>query len=399
MSVNYETCQPLANSSSYRSSDLLNFVPALKGKRSRGGYALRGSMKTYKNRGANTLVTAADQIFYDNVAGWQSLINYISVSWEKGGNKETFNDYGGWRHAVHLATKNDEALGTESDTAVMGCAPTPRVAKGMLAGVSSKGAGYIDFYIPLDCIMNKMTGNPSYRATGHISIDIKLTDDATMFWGSDVVAGQTSFDLEDVYLDYQTILDDGAPLVPMSGEVMFSQPFTLDSTEFNMDFPLSQNPCKSIHGRFVSRATLSDPTRCSLVAEPPPGIPPLTSGLTDVPADYGFERVIWSLNGDQTALYGWQFDSQMEILRTAIASFNDRDVPNLIQEAQQYSCLLNKLRNPYPRDGYLVGVSFGPNETIDLSEQSVSVRFDSEISSNAPYEGIFYFRCKHDFMG
>ncbi len=382
MANQYRSIFPVSQQSTYRQNENLDFVLNLEGEKLiPGSVVLEGKWATWANRGAVTRVQGHERIYYDALTGAHALCRDLTTEFQNLGIVENFQNYPRYVKMHACSTMYDESVGTETANSVEGRVHTARQAKGMVEGQNASEYA-IPFSVKLLNVLNKATGPLSSSATGQMRLRLRLAPDSEVYYGEDYAAGQTSYDLTEVRLRYQTIPDDGKPQ-PVQLEMYHSYRAVLDSNNVNVS-TFVPGLSDSVHMSFIKQSDENTQGNNYLACQPPIGEPPL--GYSDIGTsleDYGIERLYYAINDTDTALVGFTMESREEIVANGLRSFK--------APAGKYDAILRKLRNPVisRRDGYVAGIPFGG--LLDFSKNKFATEIQTKCDSNNQLYACYLF--------
>jgi|LakMenE01Jun11ns_1017448.scaffolds.fasta_scaffold9958374_2 hypothetical protein len=395
MSIRYRSIFPQSQQSTYQGNSTVDFYLSFEGEKlDPGSITIEGRSVAYLDRTGPTYPSGYTRMYNDPVCGAHQFFDNFLTEFAQIGLQETINNYPRLVKMTRLASKYDESVGTETDTAIEGSCASQRITKGLLEGVNgdttayptATGAAigrYVPFSIRPQIAVNKTTGPLSAAVTGTILIRLQLAPDNRVFNGEDVTAN-TSYDIADLRLRYRTLPDDGVRQ-PISMEMYHCYRTLLDSNNANLS-TFVPGLCDSVHMSFINTTDENTLNRPYLACQPPIGQPPVGySAIGTNLYDYGIERLTYAINDTDTALVGYTLISREEVLLNGLKSFNN--------PAVKYEGILRKLRNSTlsRRDGYLAGISFGGLLNFIQTKFACEIQSQCDNTTNQ-YAAYLFFR-------
>jgi len=396
MSIRYRNIFPQSQQSTYQGNQTVDFILAFEGEKlDTNSITLEGRSVAYLDRSGPTYSAGYTRLYMDPIAGAHQFFDNFQVEFQNLGLVENINNYPRLVKMTYLATKYDESLGTETDTAVEGVSPSQRITKGMMEGVngdttpyptatSAQLGRYVPFSIRPQISVNKTTGPLASAVTGNILIRVTLAPDSRVFNGEDVLIG-SSYDLVDLRLRYRTLPDDGTRQ-PVSMEMYHCYRTLLDSNNVNVS-TFVPGLCDAVHMSFINVNDENTLNRPFLACQPPPGQPPVGySAIGTNLYDYGIERLTYAVNDTDTALIGYTLLSREEVELNALRSFQS--------PTNKYEAILRRLRNSTfsRRDGYMAGVSFGGLLNFIANKFACEIQSQCDTTQTGLYAAYLFFR-------
>lgn len=384
MSVLYRSIFPVSQQSDYQQNQNIDFIMNLNNEKLvPGTIKLEGLCAIYRNKSTETGTVGYQEITYDPVSGYHSLVRDVTTEFEQLGIVESLQHYPRLVKAALLCTENMNSLGTETRNAVEGCCPTNKISSGLSEGIGGARLSKVPFSIKLHNIVNKMSAPVASAVTGEIRLRIRMASDDEFLWGQDYVSGTSGYKVTELKLSYQVIPDDGKRQ-DITMERYTSYVTNLDTNNQNIS-AFVPGLCDSVHMSFIKVTNQDNPNMNYNACEVPAGYPPLgmsPSTSTNV-SEYGLERLYWAINDDESQLVAFTVESREELLRNGIRSFN----PSL----KNYNVLARRLRDQEYPDGYVVGIPFG--QPIQLAQNKFAAEIQSQCSINNQYRCFCHFRC------
>jgi hypothetical protein len=387
MSVHYHGVFPQNQKATYGHGELIHLVLSFPGEMLvPGSVALVGRVACYST--GTTAIAAGDQIYRDPLAGNHALFSSIKTSAQNFGGIESFQDYPRFVKMLGDATADNVGVVVETPTAAQGMANNAMQTQGMMMGmeggadVTVIGGGEPFCVIPQICL-NNCDGLIRDDVFGSLDMEVTTAYANQYFWGAGATAA-CNFKITDLKCYYQTVpIPPGSKPTPVHMTTYAPIQKNLNSNVCNLDCFVSTGLADAVHISFCRQADLGDVTKNYLQTAAPPGTPVYPGSLTGI-ANYGIARIEWAVNDTETALVGFPFDSQEDILMNWLRSFNVRP--------DRFSSTLGKLRGGplATADGYGIGIPFGG--LIDFRQTKFGVLLYSDVLTTDPFTAFLYFR-------
>ena len=376
MSRNYRNIFPMSQKDSYVGNDNVDFVLGLENEKLLpGSVTLEGKLKVFFT---GTTPVTGKKLYYDHLVGAHGLVRDITVEFQQLGVVENFQYPRYVKHEC-AASKAPESLGTETDNSVELRVATQEIAQGMMEGMRATDA-YQPFSIKLRCSVNKASAPLASEAIGQVRIRLRLAPNNEFLFGEEYSEGNTTYQIEELRLRFQTIPDDGKR-EKVSMEIINAYKTSIESTNQNIS-TFVPGLCRAVSMSFISQANENSAgTQNYLQMGVPPGIPPLGASADADTGHYGVEKLYYAINDTETALVGFTLESREELLMNGLRVFNE--------SPKKYSTLIRNFMNPEYPDNYLIGVPFGG--LLDFTQNKFACELQSQISPQTPWNAYLYF--------
>ncbi len=384
MSHLYRSCYPLTQQSTYVQNQVNRFVLSCQGEA-----ILPGSVRIVGNCAVSTStpnvtpVAAGTNIYIDPDCGYHSLFMKMESGTRTSGTVESLTYYPRLVKTKAMARSYRTSMGVDSLNSVEGKAPNITVVNGMLQGLGNPGGattGYVPFSIIPDIWVNKMSAPlPGQKCGNEVVIQFTLATNQQVLFGSDVNAN-CQYVITDLKCDWEAVPESAVDMTaPISYEKYVDDRQVMNSTVTSINVVAPGGLVDAVHMSYVSQAAEYSLTSNFLQCPPPPGNPLYLSTVPNTLADYGIERIIWSINNSDTFLSGFTQDTREEIFWNALRSLNIEP-----------KAFVTSWEDPYQPDAYFTGIPFGG--LIDLLAKRFAVQLYSQCSSTNPYICYMFFR-------
>jgi len=370
----YVTEYPLSKAASYSGGQVLEFLSdANAGMIYQGAtWTLDGEIKCTLD-GTN-VVKSTDAVYFDMLSGFHGMINELDITLQGTGFSENLLNYGRIVHMKNVATRNLADLGSGTADALEGLAPSNAMTNGLMNGrlnlsaVDADDQGYIPFSLKLDCMLNN-SGDLPADLTGQIKVRMVLARGYQFMFGEDTTVN-TQFTVKSPRLRCQVRpLTDRDP-TQLALNYRYAYTTQIESNNQTL-YAYIPGVSTGVHMSFISQNNESNVTKNFYATAPVPGIPPENASAQTSENEYGFQKVVYSINANNSVLKGYTMDSREDILRTALDSYGSR---------KNQSTLINLMRRPNNPDGYLLGIQF-PG-AMNFSGQKFGAQLRSQVGQN-----------------
>lgn len=362
----YRSVEPLAKKTNYQQNNNIDFTLDFQGQKLVAN-SLRLSGKLIVKTAASTddtnIVTNQD-ICFDSKVGIHNFFEQFSVSFQNQGMINIFQQYGRWVR-MNSDCKMDENDFYSSDMTVELRAPHNQQSKTVLKGednltlAATTGTASSFYMKPLICL-NMCSGNIRYEKTGQILLSCQLANNLNALFGTAVNAN-TTYELRDLILHYQTIADDG-----VDERVVMN---TLHQTKADID---------SGNGTVTSQvAALANSVSCSFIDVNHVGVANWNNQETEnVP---NFQEVQFLFN-DSSTYVNFPIQDRVEVIDNYVDSMkvngdNKRSIA-LPTQMDRFS-------------GFGVGLNW--NKYIDFRNNKFTLNIKSDIDNTRQYNVCMFF--------
>lgn len=316
-----------------------------------GGTVTLDGWAKFTSDGTN-VVKSTEALYFDMLSGFHGMIDTHNVTLRANGFQEDLLNYGRMVHMKNVATRNLENLGSGTADALEGLCPSTSMTNGIMNGrlnlsaLDADDQGYVPFSIKLDCVLNN-SGDLPADLTGQIKIRIVLARGYQFMYGADNTVN-AQFSIKEPRLRYQIrpLTDNDPSQLALNYRYTYSTQVESNNQTLYAYIP---GVSTGVHMSFISQTDENDVTKNYYATAPVPGIPPENASAQTSENEYGFQKVVYSINANNTVLKGYTMDSREDILRTALDSYGAR---------KNQSTLINLMRRPNNPDGYLLGIQF-----------------------------------------
>lgn len=361
------TIFPLSTADKYQQNSVVDFLLAFEGKAIvQNSIRITGKVRvaTETAIGSNTgdALDVSKDVFIDGTVGIAGAFQSITCTTDQQGVIENQNEAPRFVKAKSVAQSTAQQLFTDTRNVTELRTGVDEHTRAILAGNSTNvGADrQIPFSWKPDCAFNKSSQHISYKKTGGVKLSLRLATNSQFLYGSD--AGNYSYALYDLRLEYQTVPDKG------SGNLAFETIHMIKTTAESNNTSISTRVpavVQSVSMVFHKDAQLNTAVYNHLQLEEPPAI----------------SRVTFSFNDSLTTYYNFSLETVQELLYNYQMSWG---VDGGSKSNLNFP-MLNKNAN------FGVGMPFG--QYIDMTKGSkFGVNILSDITSALKYGVFMYFR-------
>ena len=363
MTTRYNSIIPENNKSDYGEYDIIDFVVDYNGQRVLGNtFRISGELQVLKN---NVLIDTED-VRLDSMCGIHNLFQQVSVELGSIGLVENITNYGRSVKMMMDAQYNKLDTLNAIHSAEMK-APTDRFSGILLreqkVGDMCQGSIYkknADFSVaPVFClnrVFDQSGGDDvsmTYGKYGNIKVSLQCNRVVSLIYGRDVDSSYT-YKLFNPRLEFQSVLDTGAPQSPLVVKVKNSLRSVLNSSlsTISVKAPMI---CDSISMSFISQAEENVYTVNALKQAQIPNV----------------SELVVSYNNLLNQLTTYSIRDKVQMLVMYLKALGSNDNSNV------------SLTNLSGNKGY--GLGYKLDQPIDLSKNQVQFQLTSDINSSQPF--------------
>ena len=398
MSHQFRSAYPMTQQSFYLQNQVNKFVFSTQGEAViPGSVRITGLCAISKRLDVNDIlpVELADEIYIDPTVGYHALFMKIESGTRAQNTIENIAYYPRLAKTKSMARTYATSLSVDAFNSVEGKCQTLQMAHAMIMGLEAQGETtepaaaipdqYVPFSLVLDIWMNKMDAPlAGARCGSEMMIQFTLATNSQVLFG-DGVTNDCQYQIRDLKLNWEVIPESRIDIkVPVNFEKYVDDRRVMNSAVTSVDIVAPGGLIDAVHMTYVNQALEFQLTNNFLQCALPPGnplyYPPgMTGPRVGQLDDYGLERLIWSINGSDTALSGFTQDNREEIFWNALRSLNSKP-----------SAWVTNFEDPYMHDLYLTGIPFGGR--IDLLSKRFAVQLYSKCTSQNAWVVYLFFR-------
>ena len=387
----YRSAYPLTQQSFYTQNQVNKFVLSTAGEAIvPGSVRINGlcavSTTVVNDAGGNlTPPAAGTEIYIDPDTGYHALFMKMETGTRVHGTIESNTYYPRMVKTKAMGKSYSTGMAVDSLNSIEGRNKSYLLTSGMLQGVGNAADpvnGYVPFSVVADIWLNKMDGPLAGSKCGNeVYIQFTMSTNQQFLSGAGVT-GTCQYVVTNLKVDWEAVPEASVDLTkPISFEKYLDDRFVMNSTITSINASVAGGLCDAVHMSFVPQNTEFSLNSNFLQCAPPPGnplyVPP--GGAQNTLPDYGINRLIWSINNNDTTLSGFVQDTREEIFWNALRSLN-----------LEPSAYRTDWEDPYLPDAYFAGIPFGG--LIDLLAKRFSAQLYSNCQSTYPYICYTFFR-------
>ena len=354
MSRLYKSILPQSVRDSYGENENITFVLSFAGQKiKKGSLRLCGNLSITDYDDASVLE-------YDALTGIHGCWSSVVVEFQKKGVVENLTALPRFLKMEAVTQLNDtEVLSNSSYTTSLTLARDDQTTEFMAGCVIRED---LPFSCPLQCLLNKTSGDIPFSHTGVITLSIR-TASASQFLT--YVGGDEAYVLKDVMLMYQTEPEKGSsPVVQADTYHMVKHTISSASSSVQTRVPAV---CQSVSCSFIQASRENSNTYNNLELATLPGV----------------SRVQWEFN-DSMSMVKYDMNSREDILYNWLRSMGFSDMNNV-----RVNTLVNEDKT------YGIGLNFGGG--VNLLKEKIGVDIISTVDNTTPYSMYMFFRSTVSF--